>query len=217
MTTKKDTEKIVLDYLKAATNLYYYIPVKKLLEIYNSQNDPLTEIEFCNIIETILTEKQFFDLFSEEEIVTGKTDNTPTLEKILLAEHLYCWGDFEDYFELKAATCGLPYCILEKSSFLKYANDFYVEKTLEFISLRSYFRNIPNLSRRDADDLALEAADTLRLYNGNPESILTRMKQLKIAPKNQSEFDVFMQLCYNLNSKLRLASLRGATVEKMQN
>lgn len=47
--------------------------------------------------------------------------------------------------------------------------------------------------------------------------ILIRIKQLKIAPKNQSKFDVFMQLCYNLNSKLRLASLRGATVEEMQN
>ena len=47
--------------------------------------------------------------------------------------------------------------------------------------------------------------------------ILIRIKPLKITPKNQSEFDIFMQLCYNLNSKLRLASLRGATVEKMQN
>lgn len=53
--------------------------------------------------------------------------------------------------------------------------------------------------------------------NGNPESILTRMKLLKITPKNQSKFDVFMQLCYNLNSKLRLASPGGATVGEMQN
>lgn len=86
----------------------------------------------------------------------------------MLAEHLYCLGDFDDYFELKDATHGTPYHILEKDKFLKYADDLYVEKTLEFISLRAYFRNIPNLTREDADDLALEAVDTLRLFNRDP-------------------------------------------------
>ena len=54
MTVKKDIQKSVLDYLNAAVNLYYYIPIKKLLEIYNSQNEPLTQEEFCDIIEQIL-------------------------------------------------------------------------------------------------------------------------------------------------------------------
>ena len=71
MPVSKEIEKLVLDYCKSAANLYYCIPVKKLLEIYNSQNEPLSESEFCNIIERLLTDKQYFDLFSEEEISTG--------------------------------------------------------------------------------------------------------------------------------------------------
>ncbi len=216
MTVKKDIQKSVLDYLNAAVNLYYYIPIKKLLEIYNSQNEPLTREEFCDIIEQILKERQFFDLFSEDEIAIGKPDDAPTSEKILLAEHLYCMGDFDDYFELKEATYGLPYHILDKNSFLKYADEFYVEKTLEFISLRAYFRNFSSLSREDADDLAFEAADTLRISGGDPKYILDRMECLKISPKNQREFDELMKLFGDLSRKVRLASLRGATIEEMQ-
>ncbi len=216
MVVKKDTEKLVLDYLNAAANLYCYIPVKKLFEIYNFQNKPLSLDEFCGIIEQILKKRQFFDLFSEGEIATGETDDAPTSEKILLAEHLYCMGDFNDYFELKEDTYGIPYHILDKESFLKYADEFYVEKTLEFISLRAYFRNISSLSREEADDLAFEAADTLRFFNGDPEEIFNRMKYLKIFPKNQSEYDKLMNLFNDLFRKVRLASLRGATIEEMQ-
>ena len=214
MPVNKEIEKLVLDYCKAAINLYYFIPVKKLLEIYNSQNEPLSETEFCDTLETILMQNQEFDLFSEEEIVTGKKDDKPIIEQQLLAEHLYCLGDFDDYFELKEATYGMPYHILEKDKFLKYADDFYVEKTLEFISLRAYFRNIPDLSREDADDLALEAVDTLRLFNNDPECIFTRMDEMNIGPKNQYEFDRIMDLCYDVGKTIRLASLRGATVEE---
>ena len=176
----------------------------------------MTEEEFCDILEQILNERQFFDLFSEDEIVTGKPDDTPTSEKILLAEHLYCMGDFDDYFELKEATYGLPYHILDKNSFLKYADEFYVEKTLEFISLRAYFRSIPSLSREDADDLAAETADTLRFFNEDPEYIFTRMKQLEIFPENKNKYNQFMNLLSDLSRKVRLASLRGSTIEEMQ-
>ena len=215
MSVNKDVEKSVLDYCTAAANLYYCIPVKKILEIYNAQNAPLSELEFCEIMKIILIQKQDFDLFSEEEIATGKEDDKPILEKELLAEHLYCLGDFDDYFELKNATHGMPYHILEKDKFLKYADDLYVEKTLEFISLRAYFRNIPNLAREDADDLALEAVDTLRLFNREPEYILNRMEEMNIGPKNQSEFDRFMDLCFDVSCKIRLATLRGATIEEI--
>lgn len=216
MQVNKEIEKAVLDCCKAAANLYYCIPVKKILEIYNSQNDPLSELEFCEILERILMQKQDFDLFSEEEIATGKEDNKPILEKELLAEHLYCLDDFDDYFALKEATYGMSYHLLEKDKFLKYADDFYVEKTLEFISLRAYFRNIPNLTREDADDLALEAVDTLRLFDRDPEYILNRLEEMNIGPKNQSEFDKLMDLCYDVGRKIRLASLRGATAEEKQ-
>lgn len=214
MPINKETEKLVLDYCKAAANLYYIIPAKKLLEIFNSQNEPLSENEFGTILEGLLSEEQYFDLFSEDEIDAGAEDNKPIIEKELLVQHLYYSGDFDDYFELKEATFGLPYHILEKEEFLKYADDFYIEKTPEFISLRAYFRNISSLSRKEADELACEAIDTLRLFNRDPEYILERMKQLKIGPKNKSEFESFTNLCSEASYKIRLASLRGATAEE---
>lgn len=216
MTDKKETEKLVLDYLNAAANLYYYIPIQKLLEIYNLQNEPLTADEFCGIIEQILEEHHFFDLFSEEEIDTEEPDDKPTYEKIFLAEHLYCVGDFDDYFELKEATFGIPYHILDKKSFLKYADDLYVEKTPEFISLRAYYRNIPGLSLQMADEFALEAVDMLRISNGDIKFAFSQIEELDVFPKNQSAADKFIELLFDLRCNVRLASLRGATIKEMQ-
>lgn len=216
MPINKEIENLVLDYCNAAANLYYCIPVKKLMEIYNSQNDPLSEEDFCNILEKILETEQFFDVFSEEEILTGKSDDTPIINKELLAEHLFCSGDFDEYLNLKESTYGIPYCVIEKDKFLKYTDELYVEKTPEFISLRAYFRNLPNLKREEADDLALEAAVTLRLFNRDPESILNTMELLGIAPKTQSEFDIFTGLCFDMGCNIRLASLRGATVAETE-
>lgn len=42
------------------------------------------------------------------------------------------------------------------------------------------------------------------------------MDELNIGLKNQSEFDRFMDLCYEVSRKVRLASLRGATVEEIE-
>ena len=64
--------------------------------------------------------------------------------------------------------------------------------------------------------MALETVDTLRLFNRDLEYILNRMDEMNISPKNQSEFDTFMDLCYDVSCKIRLASLRGATVEEIQ-
>lgn len=219
MTDKKIVEKAVLDYCNAAANLYGFIPVRKLFEIYNSQNDPLTEKELCDTLEKILTEPRNFDLFSKEELESGEpeTDDTPTLEKILLAEYLYIMGDFDDYYELEEKTRGLPYHILEKDKFLKYTDELYVEKTLEFISLRAYFRSISELSREEADDFALDAAYTMRLFDNSPEMILQRMKATKTEPKNRRELERFLRLCHDMGCKLRLASLRGATTEELLN
>ena len=43
------------------------------------------------------------------------------------------------------------------------------------------------------------------------------MKYLKVFPKNQSGYNELMNLLSDLTRKIRLASLRGATTEEMQN
>lgn len=215
MSVNTELENKVLDYCNAAANLYYCIPVKKLAEIYNSQNDPLTLTEFCGILDSLLSRKQFFDIFSKSEIEDGiEDDKTPTAEKELLAENLYSLGDFEDYFKLQSLAFGHPFYVPEKERFLKYADEFYAEKTPEFISFRAYFRNIPSLSKEEADDLANESVLTLRLFNRDPSYIFDRMEQLKIAPKSQAERDRLTDLIIAVGRSIRLPCFRGATAEE---
>ncbi len=203
-----------MGYCNAAANLYHIISVRKLLSIYNSQNEPLSEDDFCKILVEILKEPQYFDLFSEDEICTGQKDNKPTIDKELLIEGLYCLGNFDDYFELKEKTYDIPYRVLEKNEFLKYADDTYVEKTLEFISLRSYFRSISGLSKDRADDFALQALDIMHMFDGDVEFMLDIMREANIYPKNQGELDEFCRLYYDTDRKVRKVSLRGATLEE---
>ncbi len=215
MSTPKPIETLVLDYCLAAANLYSCISVKKLLHIYNSQNAPLSDGDFCSILEKLSVEYRPFALFSTEEILTGKSKDTPTIEKELLAEHLYCLGDFDDYNELKELSYGLPYRVLERDKFLRYADDAYVEKTPEYISLRAYFRNIPSLSKEDADELALEAVDMLRVFNGDIGYVLGRVTDLNLIPSNSNEWDILEDLCYSLSRNVRLPSLKGATLNEI--
>lgn len=215
MSTILSIDNLILAYCRAAANFYFCIPVRKLLQIYNSQNEPLSESDFCDVLEKLLVEPYHFALFSSEEIATGKAKDTPTIEKELLAEHLYCLGDFDDYYELKEQTYGLPYHVLEKSKFLRYADDAYVEKTPEFISLRAFFRNNPNLSKEDADDLALEAVDTIRVFNGDIGYILGRVEELNLLPDGSNEWDILENLCYELSRNVRLPGLKGATMNEV--
>ena len=75
MTVKKDIQKSVLDYLNAAVNLYYYIPIKKLLEIYNSQN----ETNSINIEIVLIT--------NEEKLETT-TYSMETIQKVGISEFI---------------------------------------------------------------------------------------------------------------------------------
>lgn len=217
MIINKETENSVLDYCKAAANLYYCITVKKLFEIYNLQNEPISETEFSEILENLSDREYHFEFFSKEEIETGKSDEKPIFEKELLCEHLYCLGDFEDYYNLKENMLEIPYRILEKEKFLKYADDFYVEKTPQFISLRAFYRNLPNVTRETADDLAFETVDTLRLFDRDPEFIITRLYELGIKLENPNERTDFMDLSYEVSRTIRLATLKGATLEEIEN
>lgn len=207
MITNQEVEKLVLDYCNAASNLYYALPVKKILEIYNMQNKPLSEAEFSEILEKILMQPQFFDVFSKSELDTGEEDNAPILEKELLSEHLYCMGDFESYYELQESACGMPYHILDEEHFLKYADEQYVEKTLEFIAIRAYFRNLPGLTKEIADDLAHEAVDVLRIFDGDPGILFQRMDALEIMPKNESEEERLTELLGDLMYTIRRPAL----------
>ena len=66
----EEVKQLLEDYFSAASNLYGLIPVRKLLGIYNSQNDPVTEEDFEEFLERFECKEGFYDIIGEDEILT---------------------------------------------------------------------------------------------------------------------------------------------------
>ena len=50
-TLSKETQDLLYRYFAAAANLYGVIEIGKLLKIYNSQNEPVSEEDFLSFVE----------------------------------------------------------------------------------------------------------------------------------------------------------------------
>ncbi|MBQ1991457.1 MAG: hypothetical protein II233_01585 [Clostridia bacterium] len=81
-----ETKKLLERYCDSACNLYGIIKLSKLLSIYNSQNEPITEEEFLSFIEEIDLEHKHYDFIGEDEFYED-IDEVPALERDLIAEY----------------------------------------------------------------------------------------------------------------------------------
>lgn len=70
-------------YFDAAANLYGIIPVKKLLEIYNSQNSPVSQEDFLAVAEILRHSDTAFYILGEEELYRDGKASSPLNWKIL--------------------------------------------------------------------------------------------------------------------------------------
>ena len=164
----EETKQLLKRYFNAAANLYGMIRLYKLLEIYNSQNEPISEEDFLAFADEIDSEKEQFELVSDEEVFDGVLTTNP-LSRWLAAEYLYALGDFDDFEKIFENTIGITYYVPNKKKFLKYEDEFYFEKTPEYIELRAFIRSMPDLSKERADSIAEEIEANLSLDLGEDE------------------------------------------------
>lgn len=122
-------------YFEAGARLYGVIPVMKLLEIYNSQNEPVEENVFLALAEMIRHEKNLFFILGPEDY---KEDAEPNpLSWDVVDNHLLL-DNPEDYPKLVKAQGNKPYKILPKEEFLKYADHDYFPATPQNEAMRKY-------------------------------------------------------------------------------
>ena len=172
MTHLNEETKLLLErYFNSACNLYGIIRLSKLLEIYNSQNESISEDAFLSFIDEIEDKKKFYYFIGEEEFFNDVEPASP-IERDLVSEYLVIDDDYSYYYNVKEEQIGKPYYVPEKSKFLRYENEEYHEKTLSFISLRAFFRNQPNLSKEEADEIAEDICCMSNIYNGNVDDIV---------------------------------------------
>lgn len=208
----EETKQLLQDYMFAAVNLYGIIPLWKFLEIYNSQNEQqVTEEELKELTDSINFNEKFYDIVAEDEIFEV-AEPTKYLDKTLTAEHLYCFGEWDEYLEMLDIQEGLDYYIPKKERFLRYKDEFFFEKPLEYIDLRAFLRDLPYLNKKDADDIADEMYWDLRMENGNDiEFTVNDAVRMGFDPDNRTNLKQFCNLLMELNENVRKPCYRGQT------
>ena len=92
-TLTKETTELLERYFDAAANLYGIITLSKLLHIYNSQNEPITEEQITEFADTFDHSKKFYYIVSEDEMYDN-IDNTKPMNREIVAEYLVMdYGD----------------------------------------------------------------------------------------------------------------------------
>lgn len=88
MHTFKGNTRPFIQIFAAAANLYGVIEIGKLLKIYNSQNEPVSEEDFLSFVENMNFKGKYFCVFNQDDIYDDGSE-TLALEQEILAEYLY--------------------------------------------------------------------------------------------------------------------------------
>ena len=81
-----ETKHLLNRYFDAAVNLYGIISLRKLLEIYNMQNETIDKETFLSFIDTIDLSHKFFDIVGEDEFYDD-VDETLPIDRDIVAEY----------------------------------------------------------------------------------------------------------------------------------
>lgn len=208
-TLSKETTQLLYQYFDSAANLYGVIPLRTILRIYNSQNEPISEEDFVKFVESIYLDIKHYSIFATDELFPNPPE-IKTIDKNLVAEYL-CFDDCDEYLDIIELQRGKSYYIPDKKQLLKYADDVYFEKTLEFISLRAFLRNLPNLEKERADILADDIQLIVSMEKGGFTPAIQRATQFGLDFDNASIRSEFSRLCNDLCNHTRMHMHCGHT------
>ncbi|MBQ6686553.1 MAG: hypothetical protein IJM99_10650 [Firmicutes bacterium] len=133
----RETVDEIHSYFDAAARLYGVIPVRELFDIYNSQNEPVSEKKFLMVSEIIRHEETEYEIIGMDD---EKLD-----EEILPADRVvvdeYLVETIDSYYDLIISQEGKPYKILPKEEFLKYGDREYFPLIPQSVAMRQFLLN----------------------------------------------------------------------------
>ena len=116
-----ETIELIRRYFAAAANLYARIPLRKLYDIYISQNAHISESVFLQVAELISHEHHHYAVLGSEVFGEGAEPSQP-IDCELVASHLYEIG-YDYYYETEIQHEGIKYYFPSKEELLNYADE----------------------------------------------------------------------------------------------
>jgi hypothetical protein len=210
----RETVELLQNYFDAFSNLYGIIPLSKALEIYNKQNEPISESDFSAFSEVVRHEEHNYYIIGEDDMYKNVMTPCMPMERELVHESVLIGQ--EDYEELKAAQGNKPYYIPSKRTLLKYADDSYIERDQEFTALRDYIAYKMNQPAKTADELAEELKLCASMCENDIQSIFDTAEHLGVFFESTEQANEFIQLYIKMANNTRIFENRGHTPQEMR-
>lgn len=195
-------------YFAAAKRLYGVIPLKKLLEIYNKQNQPVSQEDFLAFAEIIRhTQEQYFILGKEAR---GKDmPAAAPIERELIEQSLLMFG-WDDYYELTEEQGDKPYYIPSRKEMLRYGeDDSYYPATTQRAAMERFLLQ-HGISQADTGTIMLVMLDLMAM-DADLNYVIEQVREFGLQLKNVADQKAFAMRCAELSSNTRKAVNRGYT------
>ncbi len=189
----KMKNELILDYIRAAVNLYGVAPLNKVVEIYNMHNG--------------------------DEIIAQDLDGFKKVEKEYFTYHRGCFVheailmyDEFDFMTMKQK--DKPYYMPPKEEFMKYADDFYFERTKEYEKLKIFIKK--NISKDE--EMAEEICEDIQLsctIDFSLGSVIGEFERRNIVFESEAQVKELATLIINLANSTRLWENNGYTPEEI--
>lgn len=197
----------IMEYCDAAARLYGVIPLRKLLEIYNKHNKPISTDLFLKIAEILRHQYRLFSILNCEALKQHAPMDDP-LDWEIVAQYVY-ETDINDYYAFVQLQGEKPYCILPKAEFLRYANPNYFPKTVQVKQMRQFLLSVTE-SQSDAETILFDLQEMIALDLA-VDDILDILAEDGLQFESKTELNSFLSLYQELNNHSRKCINRGYT------
>ena len=199
-----ETVNLLREYFDCAAELYGIIPLRKLLDIYNTHNTPVSENDFLRVAEVFRHEHHTYAILGQEALYEDAPFSAP-IDRELVAQHLY-YDDLEDYYALAEGQQGKPFYIPEKEEFLRASTDQCYPETVQSKKMLAYLRK--KKLRCPPEEVLLEMQDLLNV-DWDFNDIAEDMARLGLQCASLQDAQTFFGLLADLNNHTRKLVNRG--------
>lgn len=204
-----ETVERIHKYFEAAARLYGVIPVLKLLELYNSQNEPVEEEVFLQLAEIIRHEGNSFSVLCPEDL-EGVEETDPRKWDVI--EDSLLMIDPEEYGQLVIKQGNKPYKILPKDEFIKYADQHYYPVTPQNKAMKKYL--FAKRGLRDPDGVWMGIEDMIAM-DFSLDEMMRCLEGEGLIFDSKEDLAEFAALYQELNNNTRKQCNRGHTPDEL--
>lgn len=200
------------NYFEAAARLYGVIPLRKLLEIYNRHNNPISEELFLEFAEILRHDYRPFSILNCDALKNHAPMDTP-LDWEIVAEYVYA-NDINDYYLFTKLQGDTPFRILQKEDFLRYAKPDYHPNTVQVKAMRKYLKTILDCNE-DVENILMCMQEQCEVDMGL-EDTLDILGEEGLQFEKKKDLNAFLSLYWEVNDHTRKCVNRGYTPAELR-